>query len=158
VRFEYPTSDDQFHAPSNVALLWPVRAPRELPEAAREDIRSLFREASLAENAGALRGAAALYRATVEEIVDDFAAAGRNLYERIDSLRGRGVDEDIVRDLHEARLLGNWSLHEGLEFAANEVEDVARLIEDAVEILYVQPARRAEMRQARAQRRAAPED
>ncbi len=51
------------------------------------------------------------------------------------------------------RLAGNWSLHEGIEFTAEEVADVAQLIEDAVEILYVQPGRREAMRQARAERR-----
>jgi Domain of unknown function (DUF4145) len=85
--------------------------------------------------------------------VRDRQAQGANLESRIDALEAQGVDADIVRDLHEARLTGNWSLHEGVEFTAEEVADLAQLIEDAVELLYVQPAYRDAMRQARAERR-----
>jgi hypothetical protein len=144
--------------PESVQLVWPSRAPRELPEAAPAEMRSLFREASQAENAGAMRGAAALYRAAVEALVADQNAPGRDLHQRIQALRTKGVEDDIVRDLDEARLLGNWSLHEGLTFAAAEVADVAELIEDAVELLYVLPARREEMRNARESRRAKTSD
>jgi hypothetical protein len=116
-------------------------------------MRSLYREASRAESVGALRGAAALYRASVEELVADQNAQGATLYDRVEALVGEGVDDDLVRDLHEARLLGNWSMHEGLEFSAEEVADVASLIADAVHTLYVQPAQREAMRQAREARR-----
>jgi hypothetical protein len=73
--------------------------------------------------------------------------------ERIDALDDQGVDADIVRDLHDARLTANWSLHEGTEFSPEEIEDVADLINDAVENLYVEPARRAALREAREARR-----
>lgn len=147
-RVVYPAGDEQFREPEAVEIIWPERPPRELPDEAPEAMRSLYRE-----DAGALRGAAALYRAAVEELVGDRNAAGRDLYARIEALAAQGVDQDLVRDLHEARLLGNWSLHEGLEFSAAEVADVADLIQDAVEVLYVQPARRQAMREAREQRR-----
>lgn len=117
-------------------------------------MRSLFREASVAESAGAFRGAAGLYRAAVEALVDDQEVSGRDLHAKIEGLRGR-VEDDLIADLHEARLTGNWSLHDGLEFSPEEVGDVADLIQDAVRILYVEPAKRAEMREARAARRAA---
>lgn len=58
-----------------------------------------------------------------------------------------------VTTAHEARLLGNWSLHDGLEFSAAEVADVAELIAEAVHVLYVEPAERARMRQTRKDRR-----
>lgn len=50
-------------------------------------------------------------------------------------------------------MMGNWSLHDGVEFHPEEVTDVALLIADAVDGLYVQPLRRAAMRAARAARR-----
>ncbi len=153
VWFFYDDSDTQFRPYREARIVWPERAPRELPEQAPGAMRSLYREASRAENVGALRGAGALYRAAVEELVASQQAEGRDLYQRIEGLAARGVDQDIVTDLHEARLLGNWSLHEGVEFSAEEVADVADLIADAVEILYVQPARRDAMREARAARR-----
>ena len=94
-----------------------------------------------------------LYRDAVEELVKDQGVGGANLKDQIDALKGKGVDADIVTDLHEARLTGNYTIHQGIVFSADEVEDVAQLITDAVEILYVEPARRAAMRNARAARR-----
>jgi hypothetical protein len=153
VRKVYATNGGIVRDPVEVRLAWPKRAPRELPDAAPDEVRSLYREASIAEYAGALRGAAALYRAAVEELVGARQARGRNLREQIDALADQGVDADIVRDLHEARLTANWSLHQGTQFSAEEVADVAGLINDAVEILWVEPARRAAMREAREARR-----
>jgi len=140
-------------APAEVIVAWPRRAPRELDATAPDELRSLYTEASTAEYAGALRGAAALYRAAVEELCSDQNAAGDNLMAKINDLATKGVDGSIVTDLHEARLLGNWSLHEGLEFSAEEVHDVAELIAEAVEVLYVHPAARQAMRDARKARR-----
>ncbi|KJY44262.1 hypothetical protein VR46_21505 [Streptomyces sp. NRRL S-444] len=49
----------------------------------------------------------------------------------------------MVRDLDEARLLGNWSLRKRLDFSYAEVADVASLIkEEAAFLLYVQPEQR----------------
>ena len=118
-----------------------------------EKIRELFVEGSVAEHAGALRAAAALYRATVEEICADRSAQGKNLDQKINDLKNRGVDAGIVDDLHEARLMGNWSLHQGEPFAAEEVADVADLIVEATVVLYVQPEERRRMREARRARR-----
>jgi hypothetical protein len=44
---------------TEVRQVWPETQPRSLPGEAPESVQSLYREASLAENAGALRGAAA---------------------------------------------------------------------------------------------------
>jgi hypothetical protein len=143
---------DPVRSPSKVWIAWPDRAPRELPVQAPESIRSLYREASVAENASCLRGAAGLYRAVVEELMRDQSAEGRDLHARIEALRTR-IDDDLVTDLHEARLTGNWGLHDGMTFSAEEVADVAQLIRDAVDILYVEPARRQAMREQRAARR-----
>lgn len=149
----YGEGANQDRDPERVVVVWPERSPRELPAEAPTAVADLYREASVAENAGAMRGAAGLYRAVVEELVKDRGAVGKDLYQRIGSLQSMGVSADLVEDLHEARLLGNWSLHDGVVFSADEVADVAKLIEDAVEELYVQPARRLQMQQARAGRR-----
>jgi len=140
-------------APDEVIVAWPRRAPRELDASAPEALRSLYTEASTAEYAGALRGAAALYRAAVEELCSDQNASGKDLKARINALATKGVERAIISDLHEARLLENWSLHEGLTFSAEEVRDVAELVEEAVQVLYVQPATRQAMRDARKARR-----
>ena len=110
----------------------------------------------MAESAGALRAAAALYRAAVEDLRADLNAQGSNLHDRIEWLKtGSRLDEDLVDNPHEARLLGNWSLHQGLVFDTAEVGDVAELIDEAVYVQYVQPKRveRARMRERRRARR-----
>ncbi|TDC00700.1 DUF4145 domain-containing protein [Nonomuraea longispora] len=111
-------------------------------------------EGSRCENVGAYRGAAAMYRATIEELVKERGATGKSLYDKIENLKP-SLGDDLVTDLHEARMLGNDSVHDGLLYSAEEVGDVAELIIEMTEILYVQPARKAKMRQERQKRRAA---
>ncbi|WP_240980894.1 MULTISPECIES: DUF4145 domain-containing protein [Streptomyces] len=144
-----------------VKLMHPREDPRTLHEAAPAKVRDLFHEGARCEAVGALRAAAGMYRTAVEELCRDKQAAGNNLFERIDGLAAQGVPAEIVADLHEARFLGNWSLHDGLSFSAEEVADVALLTEEAVMVVYVQPDERAAMREqgphdARALRTAGP--
>lgn len=136
-----------------VVLVHPRRSADLLHEAAPDAVRDLFGEGTRCQEAGALRAAAAMYRATVEEICKDRGAAGSNLKAKIADLVNRGVSSEVVRDLDEARTLGNWSLHDGLTFSHEEVSDVASLIEEAVFLVYVQPEQRAALREARKQRR-----
>ncbi|MEV6803186.1 DUF4145 domain-containing protein [Streptomyces sp. NPDC051132] len=138
-----------------VIQVWPERQPRELHTSAPNAVRDLFAEGARAEAAAAYRAAGAMYRATVEELCKALGAEGNNLASKINDLVNRGVTSEIVENLHEARFLGNWSLHDGLEFSAEEVADVADLIAEAVHILYVQPEERRAMRDARKARRAA---
>ncbi|MFC8419390.1 DUF4145 domain-containing protein [Streptomyces anthocyanicus] len=138
---------------SRVIQVWPERQPRELHASAPNAMRELFAEGARAEAAEAYRAAGAMYRAAVEELCKDRGAEGNSLFNKINDLVNRGVTREIVDDLHEARLLGNWSLHDGLAFSAEEVADVADLIAEAVHILYVQPEERRAMRDARKARR-----
>lgn len=138
--------------PDETRHVWPELPPRSLAASAPDAMQSLFVEASVAESAGALRAAGALYRAAVEELAKDQGATAANLYDKIESLRGK-IEDELIDDLHEARLLGNWSLHEGLAFSAEEVADVAELIVEAVHTLYVEPAERRALRDARKARR-----
>jgi hypothetical protein len=50
-------------------------------------------------------------------------------------------------------MMGDDSIHRGLTYSADEVEDVAKLIEEAVLVLYVQPEEKRAMREARKTRR-----
>lgn len=136
-----------------VMQVWPERQSRELHVSAPNAMRELFAEGARAEAAEAYRAAGAMYRAAVEELCKNLGAEGNGLFNKINDLANRGVTREIVDDLHEARLLGNWSLHDGLEFSAEEVADVANLIVEAVHILYVQSEERRAMREARKARR-----
>ncbi|MFI0224065.1 DUF4145 domain-containing protein [Streptomyces lydicus] len=132
---------------------WPAAEPRQLDDYVPEKVRSLYSEASITEEAGALRAAAVMYRAAVEELCEERGAQGRNLAEMIKDLGQRGVAAELVRDLDEARTLGNWSIHQGVEFTREEIADVAELIRDACFEIYVQPSQRQAMRDARKARR-----
>jgi hypothetical protein len=79
----------------------------------------------------------------------------RSLRERVDDLATKGIDDDVVSDMHEARLVGNDSLHDGLSYSEDELADIADLIADAVQLAFVQPAERQAMREARRARREA---
>ncbi|WP_395157023.1 DUF4145 domain-containing protein [Ilumatobacter sp.] len=140
-------------APDVIRQVVPDQSPREFDPSVPIAIRSLFSEASIAESEGAFRAAAVMYRAAVEQLCEDRNSSGKNLYDRIEDLQSQDVEEGIVTDLHEAGLLGNYSIHEGLTFSAEEVDDVAELIIEAVHALYVELARRKEMRDARKARR-----
>jgi hypothetical protein len=135
-------------------MVSPAESPRTLHESAPEEVRGLFAEASTCEKAKAFRAAGVMYRATVEELVKQQGATGKDLWNKIESLKGTLSDE-LVEDLHEARMLGNDSIHAGLTYSAEEVEDVAKLIEEAVLVLYVQPEQKRAMRDARKARRSA---
>lgn len=137
----------------SVKVLYPEPVTRRLDPAIPVKIRSLYEEAALCESNGAVRAAGVIYRAAVEEMCADLSATGNNLYERIEKLSGLGLDATVVEDMHEARMLGNDSIHQGLAYAPDEVADVADLIEEALVVLYVQPAQRAAYRQKRKARR-----
>lgn len=133
-------------------MVSPAQSPRSLHESAPEQVRSLYEEASKCEKGNAFRAAGVMYRATVEELVKDQQATGANLWAKIESLKAKLSDE-LVEDLHEARMLGNDSIHAGITYSAEEVADVAGLIEEAVLVLYVQPEQKRAMREARKARR-----
>jgi hypothetical protein len=133
--------------------IYPKLQPRELDSSAPDPVRSAFAEAALCQAAGAMRAAGVMYRSAVEEICKDRSATGSNLYNKIESLVSQGLDQEVVNDLHEARMLGNDSIHDGLQYSADEVDDVANLIEEAVYALYIQPHRKAAYRQKRNDRR-----
>lgn len=135
-------------------MIYPSQSPRELPSHAPEAARSLYAEASQCESVGALRGAGVLYRATVEEIVKDQGGTGKNLYEQIESLKGK-LDAEVIADLDQSRIVGNDSIHHGVTFSSEEVEDLAEVIYEACHVLYAAPAERQAFRDRRNARVAA---
>ncbi|MGP3753814.1 DUF4145 domain-containing protein [Streptomyces sp. IBSNAI001] len=135
--------------------VWPKKTPRDLAPEAPGIVREVFAEGALAEAAGAFRLAGIGYRATVEQIVKERGASGKNLYERITALKDLGASQEIVDAFHEARFVGNDAAHDALAYSAEEIADIAELINEAVLVLYVQPAQRAKMAAQRAARRTA---
>ncbi|MFC8765807.1 DUF4145 domain-containing protein [Streptomyces sp. NPDC057193] len=138
-----------------ISRVWPPQEPRPLSSDAPEKVVTLFLEAGRAEAAGAFRLAGVGYRAVVEEICKERGAQGKTLYNMIGDLARLNVPQPVIDGFHEARMLGNDSIHDGLEYAPDEVADIAGLIEEAVLVLYVQPAERQRMAEARLARRTA---
>lgn len=70
---------------------------------------------------------------------DDSLRGPRRRRQKLDrhdcGAREPGGPAEVVRDLDEARLLGNWSLQKGLSFSYAEVADVASLIKEAAFLL-----------------------
>jgi hypothetical protein len=97
---DLPTGDDhdaiataikeRASKPRLLRLVHPRRAAQTLDEAAPQEVRDLFSEGTRCQEAGALRAAAAMYRAAVEELCKDRGATGRNLKEKIADLTNKG--------------------------------------------------------------------
>lgn len=74
------------------------------------------------------RASAMMVRRTLEVICEDRGAAGRNLKERLDSMRSTaGVSKDLVDGLDTLRLLGNDAAHVELKDFEDIGEREARL-------------------------------
>lgn len=112
-----------------------------------------------------MRAAGAMYRMALELICDEkgIPRTGNNtdgkaysrLVHRVGDLEAHGLPADLATDLHEVRLVGNDSVHEGIAFSVDELNDIAGMVEEAVQILWVQPALRVAMKAAREARREA---
>lgn len=141
----------------NLTRVYPEPNPkvRHISSDAPPSVREVFKEAALAEVSGAYRLAGVGYRSVVERIAKEKGAVGNSLYSKITSLGEQGVPGNIVDAFHEARVVGNDSVHDGLAYSREEIADIAELIGEAIFVLYVQPAERARMAAARAARRLA---
>lgn len=130
-------------------VLWPAPPPRVLHTDVPERIRSAYEEASRAENAGAARLAGVGYRSAVEELCKDQGAAHHALHGKIQELAAKGLPADVITALDETRIVGNDSVHHGVEYSAEELADIAELVAEATVILYAQPAQRRRMAESR---------
>lgn len=138
-------------------------AGRTLDSEAPPGIANAFAEASQCQSIGAMRAAGAMYRMALELICDEkgIPRNGKNasggsyfsLANRVPDLAANGLPQDLVDNMHEVRLVGNDSVHEGIAFSVAELDDIAGMIEEAVQVLWVQPAQRAAMKAARDARR-----
>jgi hypothetical protein len=147
------STGDLYRSPTVDRFVWPTPSPRSAPEFTPDEVGSFYAEASVAEAAGALRAAGVLYRATAEAIVKEKGCSGKDLYAQINDLSRFDVPDDLIDDLHEARILGNDSIHDGIRFSIAEVDDVAALLHEAMEDIYTIPGRHASNRESREARR-----
>ncbi|WP_411118340.1 DUF4145 domain-containing protein [Streptomyces sp. 058-1L] len=133
-------------------VLWPSPAPRVLHPDVPERIRSAYEEASRAENAGAARLAGVGYRSAVEELCKDQGATHKTLHGKIRELAAQGLPGDIITALDETRVVGNDSVHQGVAYSDEELDDIAELVAEATVLLYVQPAQRRRLADSRRKR------
>ncbi|TJZ99353.1 DUF4145 domain-containing protein [Actinacidiphila oryziradicis] len=133
-------------------VVWPAPPPRVLHTDVPDRIRSAYEEASRAENAGAARLAGVGYRSAVEELCKDQGATHHTLHGKIQELAAKGLPADVITALDETRVVGNDSVHHGVEYSAEELADIADLVAEATVILYAQPAQRRRMAESRSKR------
>lgn len=150
---------------SGFLLAYPfVPGSRTLDSTVPSSVGDAYAEASQCQAIGAMRAAGAMYRMALELICDEQGVprAGNNaegkayarLVNRVPDLEAKGLPHDLVQNMHEVRLVGNDSIHEGIAFSTDELDDVGSMIEEAAQVLWVQPAQREAMRAAREARRA----
>ncbi len=82
-----------------------------------------------------------MVRKTLEAACDDRGAGGKNLYDRIESLRTKvTLPNELLDGLHEIRFLGNDAAHVSArdydEIGKAEVEAVADFAKELLEALY----------------------
>lgn len=102
-----------------------------------ERILSSFSEAVQCHAAGCYSASALMVRRTLEEICADKGAEGRNLKDKISSLRSKiTVPEELLAAMDELRLLGNDAAHlEAQSYERVSSEEVEVAIEFAKELL-----------------------
>ncbi|MER6433226.1 DUF4145 domain-containing protein [Streptomyces sp900105245] len=92
------------------------------------------------------------YRSAVEELCKDQGATHRTLQGKIQELAAKGLPDEVITALEETRVVGNDSVHQGVEYSADELADIAELVAEATVLLYVQPAQRRRMAESRRKR------
>ncbi|CAH6905488.1 conserved hypothetical protein [Vibrio chagasii] len=81
-------------------------------------------------------------RAIVETICKDLKAEGRDLYQKINTLKAKSiVTQEGADTLHKLRVLGNSSAHEVKAHDSRQLELALQIIEHMLEGTYIIPAR-----------------
>ena len=100
-------------------------------------IRSSFEEAVTCHAEGCYVASAIMVRRTLEELCEDKSCTGKNLYKRIEALKGNVVlPQELFDALDELRLLGNDAAHiESKDYDTIGEEEISVAIELTKEIL-----------------------
>lgn len=124
-------------APNDKLTLYPKLRIDFNSENIPSQIRTTFEEAVICHAERCYVASAIMVRRTLEELCEDKECKGKNLFSRIEALKGCVVlPTELFDALHELRVLGNDAAHiESKDFDSIGEEEVSIAIEITKEIL-----------------------
>jgi hypothetical protein len=130
--------DPQFPIDYEAHEIAPAGVPQaEFPNETPAKVVSLLRESEVCLAHGALRGAAALLRATLETLLIANGYEERNLLQKIDAAANDQIlTVQLKKRAHSLRVLANDSLHEAAQVARTDVVNGYEFAQRIVEAFY----------------------
>ncbi len=133
------------------AIVFPRPLPSPTDKRIPEHIRKDIDEAKICFSAGAYRACAVMARRAIQSSAIDKGAGNGKLVEQINELGKQGV---ITKDLKEwatvVRWVGNDAAHPSKDdVLEDDAEDILKLAEQFLEVIYVTPALAQERRKKR---------
>jgi Domain of unknown function (DUF4145) len=132
----YPERSQQFLVPKHYSKLKPALA-------------AIYKEAITCYNGKAPILCAAGLRALLEGICQDKRIKGMNLKARIEGLRPRLPNKNIIRNLHHFRFMGNDAVHELAAPKYTEIVLAIGVIEDLLNFFYELDYKASQLREIR---------
>jgi hypothetical protein len=148
IGYDYDDWERRFIPKRNSNELPPKSFPR-LPE----KLQTIYKESLVAFNEDARTLSAVGLRALIEGICKDRGITGKDLYHKIDGLR-KELPENIVKNLHNLRFMGNDAAHELSPPPEYELRLGIDICEDLLNFLYeldYKTARLGKLRERRIQ-------
>jgi len=117
-------------------------------------LKSIYKEAVICYNRKAYILCAAGLRALLEGICQDKRVKGRNLKAKIDGLKPHLPNNNIIRNVHHFRFMGNDAVHELEPPKAHEIELAIGVMEDLMNFFYELDYKASMLREMRCGNRA----
>ncbi len=136
---------------NNGEIIFPRPLPSPTDKRILEHIRKDIDEAKICFSAGAFRACAVMARRAIQSTAIDKGAGNGRLVEQINELEKQGI---ITKDLKEwatvVRWIGNDAAHPNKDDVLEEdADDILKLAEQFLEVIYVTPALARERRKKR---------
>jgi len=139
----------------SIRTIYPYPLPKKTDNRIPELVKKDFDEALLCLSVGAARGAAVLARRALQTMCKDKGAIKKELKDQIDELFTLNI---ITKDLqdwsHEVRFVGNDAAHpNNADVLKDDAEEIIDLLESLCEVLYVAPAKAANRKKHREEKK-----
>lgn len=135
-----------------IRAIYPYPLPSPTDERIPENIRRDIDEAKICFSVNAYRACAVMARRAIQlACIDKGADKKQNLAQQIDELAEKGViTKELQQWAHAVRWIGNDAAHpENPEVTKEDAEDVLKLAEQFMEVIYVTPAIAKELSEKR---------
>ena len=141
--------------PEQVQILrtWPGLEVRLAPAGTPETVKECYEEAVACQQGGARRAAAGQLRATLETALKGKEKTKLEALIRKAAEQGR-ITKEMESWAHEQRVLGNESMHEGVQPTYKEIEEGLDCVRAMLLCMYELPIRAAHHRKQREKRKA----